>query len=212
MHNKNQKPKNLELEGLTLLYSSLVSSQVAIFFGGLIIVVFLKDQIPTLTLSLWFISLVISIIYRIAIKHSFSIALNTDTFIKKKWENKFLFGVFLSATVWGSAGVVLYAQQSTMHQMFLELSIAVICLVAIRILSPSYRALLIFIPVTLFPIAIMTLASGNEIGVPMTGLIVIYLGISFSTGKRLNNSFKENHKLRIDSIQNDNNQLYKQYI
>jgi PAS domain S-box-containing protein len=189
----------VEIEKLKLIYGALLSSQIGMILSAGILTTLLRDVIPTRNIILWLLALFVTITYRLTLWHAFK-SINPDKkFNIRKWERKFLFGVFLSALVWGTAGIVLYAHDSILHQTFLELTIAGIVSVSIGTLSPNIKALLIFMPITTIPMALNAIASGNMMSLPLIGMILIFLFISIGSGKRFNRHIKENLRLRYEA-------------
>ena len=200
----NSKDSTLhKREQLNLLYDSLVSSQILIFIGALILAFTMAQFVDTLTLFVWLVILMISVFYRLIIKFYYDQTTELSWSKLKVWERRFLFGVFLSATVWGSAGIVLFVEQSVPHQVFLQLTIVTICIVAIRLLSPSLVALLIFLPVAIIPLALKIYFAGGQIHLSMTVMVVLYLVVSFVSGQRFNRNFRENQALRRETARRE---------
>ncbi len=188
---------------LYLLYESLVSSQIMVLLAGIILVFTLLDLIADSALITWFAVLLISVVYRLLLKNKFDSQVELIAEDICKWENRYLFGVFLSAVVWGSAGILLFAKNSLNHQVLLELTIVVICIVALRILSPMKRALWVFLPTVIIPLAINIGLTKSQIALPMVGLATLYLLVSLVSGLRSNRSFNENQRLRFEAIQRE---------
>ena len=187
--------KKLKFEILKLLYISIPTSQIGNLLVAIILVILLRDFIAIPILTGWFVFLFFSITYRFTVRHSFNKAL---IYLKpveyKKWENKFILGVILTALSWGAAGILLYPDD-VVRQVYLELTLAGIGIASIGTLSPSFKALLIFIPITLLPVAINSFVHGNAEALPLTGMIVIYIGVSLVSGKKFNQNLIENLQL-----------------
>jgi len=203
LKDKLELNKKLKYEVLKLLYTSILSSQVGNLFAALILVALLRNSIATPVLMLWFTLLLSAVTYRFTIRHQFNRVLsNLQSSEYKKWENKFLLGVLFTASTWGLAGVVLYPE-NIVHQGFLELTLAGIVAVSIGTLSPSFKAISIFMPVTLIPIAINSVARDNAAGIPLMGMVIVYVGISMISGKRFNKNMLDNLRLQHQGQQKE---------
>ncbi len=198
-----KKSINSRKERLFFLFEPLVSNQILIVLAGIILALSLLDQIVLSALITWLVLLLISVIYRLILKYKFDSHGELVIAEIPKWENKYLFGVFLSAVVWGSAGILLFAKNSLDHQILLELTIVVVCIVALRVLSPMKRGVLVFLPIVIIPLVVNIGLTGSQVGLPIAGLAAVYLAVSFISGLRLNRNFNENQRLRFEATERE---------
>ncbi|WP_223786754.1 hybrid sensor histidine kinase/response regulator [Marinicella meishanensis] len=203
MTNKIQKNNQPRRERLELLFDSLVSNQLLILAAGLILLFAMVEHKSLFILLTWGAILLVSILYRVFLKWQYDQHAPIQTAQLGHWENRYLFGILLSAVVWGSAGWMLFVYESMVHQTMLELTLAVICIVALRVLSPMKRGLLLFLPIVVIPITIHIVNSDSPIGGPMALLVVLYMVVSFVSGIKFNKHFKENQQLRFEAIERE---------
>lgn len=203
MNEKIRPSQQSRQERLNLLFDSLVSNQVLILSAGLVLSFAMANHKSLFTLLTWCTILVISVIYRLFLKRQFDRHTPIEPEHLSHWENRYLFGVLLSALVWGSAGWMLFVHESMVHQTMLELTLAVICIVALRVLSPMKRGLLLFLPIVVIPITIHILHSDSPIGGPMALLVLLYMVVSFVSGLKFNKHFNENQQLRFEAIERE---------
>jgi len=178
----------------------LIFSNLGQLFAGIILAYLLKDSIPNKTLVIWQIWLIFSVIFGIAIKVLFEKKASSKKSIEnlnsENWEKLFLFAVLLASFTWGSASFFLYPTQSLLNQTLLELTIAGIIAASISTLSPSMRAVFIFIPITIIPLAIKIYITDTENATALIGMIIIYLFISIFSSRIFNQNMQENLSLR----------------
>ena len=132
--------EEIRRELLKLLYAPLLSSLFAASINAIIILFILWDEHSSSTLLLWVTVLLGTFLYRLIDRHRFNQVIDSP-FSASQWDNRFIFGVLLSATAWGAAGIFLFPVDSIPHQAFLGFVFAGVSAGALSTLSPSSRAI-----------------------------------------------------------------------
>jgi len=194
--NLNRKSSLIDQEQTQLLYAGVPFSIVASIFNVSLLVYVERSVISQSVLLTWLI-----VLFIVTFSRGLSLALYkrekpwpvTDL----RWRNVNLFGVLLSALVWGGASISLFSHQSIPHQAFLGFVIAGMSAGAISTLSSSRAALLIFLSCILTPLAIQFFMVGTEFGIVMGSMIVLYYFIIISAGINNYTSWVQNIDLRL---------------
>ena len=196
------KNESVYLERIKLMYNGLIVSQTGMFISGGILIYSLKDVIPLNHLLVWFGCLLFTIIYRLGASYFFKLELKKDSCSAKKMENRFIFGVFISSLVWGSAGVYLYPPDSLLHQTILQLLLLGLVGTSLGTLTPSFKSVLIFMLVSLLPIIIKILIAAEQNSLTLALFGLLFLGAGIANGKRFNLNIKETLLLRNEAKAN----------
>jgi len=199
-----QRPLNhsteseIKREQLKLLYAPLRASQFTVLVNALFILFILRDVIAQPILISWFVALLATIFYRLFVRFQFN-QIADNRFSPAMWERKFLFGVILSAVAWGVGAIVLFAPNSITHQVFLAFIFAGITAGSISTLSPSFRAILIFLVLSLIPLGLRLLLTDTILGISMGSLVFLYTLMLVVSGKRFHQNIVENIQLRYEA-------------
>ena len=196
--------EEIKREQIKLLFSPLYTSLSAALLSGLafcVILIIWKANPPG-PLILWFKALLASLSYRLYVKSRFDLVADTS-FSPYEWRRKFLYGVYLSASVWGITALLFFSPNSIPHQAFHTFILAGVIAGAISTLSPSLHALNIFVIVSILPLSIRMLLTGTPIDITMGCLVILYIQVIRASGQRFNQAIKENFQLRWEAQQNE---------
>ncbi len=191
--------ENLKKQRIKILYQPLIYSSIGQVVVGLILVYVLQDFISSPIVISWLIGLLI-VNSCVSLLHLyFNKKFKKNSLSLKKWENIYFFFIVVSALVWGCAGVFLYPDKSAGYQMFLELTIAGIVMASISIIAASIRAIILFIVITLVPVATKILLLGTDNHIALTTLVLTFMVISLVSAFRFNRYISDNLKLHYNS-------------
>ncbi len=196
--------KKTEQERLRLLYAPMLSNQIiGSMVVSVIMLILFSQQVSLWMLLPWVLIALTSFAYHIYLHMSFSQVTDKRDFSIKEWEHKFLLGVGLSAAVWGSACLLLYVKESISHQNYLALIISGISVVAMKLLSPSHKAMLIFSGLTLIPLAVFAYLAGSLLALPLLAYVLIQIYISYSHGVKFQHDYYTSQSLQYASKQRE---------
>ncbi len=187
----------IKREQLRMLYGSMYGSQLAVLINASFILFILWGEIGHSILVSWFGTLLSVIFFRLVDRYQF-FRIASESFLVPTWEKRFLTGVLAAGIVWGSASILLFSQESIVHQLFLSIILVGITAGSLATLSPSFYALLTFYTVILTPLALRLLLTGSDIGLAMGGIVILYTLLLVFNGRRFSESISENLKLRIE--------------
>jgi signal transduction histidine kinase len=116
------------------------------------------------------------------------------------WRTLFILGAGAGATVGGAAGMVLFPDQSLVHQVFLAFVLGGMAAGAVVVLSPVMKAFLaVFIP-TLLPITVQVFLRRDEVHVSMGLLLLSYAGVLLVMARHHHASIAESLRLRFENF------------
>ncbi len=196
--------EGIRREQIKLLYAPLLSSLWAAFLSGLafcVILIVWKANPPGL-LILWFMALTISLLYRLHIKSRFDLVADTS-FPADEWKRRFLYGVWFSALTWGVTAFLFFSPDSVPHQAFHTFILAGVIAGAISTLSASLSAINIFVIVTILPLSLRMLLTGTPIDITMGILVILYIQVIRTSGKRYNQTLRDNFQFRYKAQQSE---------
>ena len=196
-HSNHPMTDEIKRELLKLLYAFLYKSAFATLVIASFTLFILWDVITKPILISWFVILLGSLIYRLSVRHQFYRIID-QPFPVEIWERRFYIGLFLSAVIWGYGAIVLVSPESIIHQAFLAFIFAGITAGSISSLSPSFRAILIFMTISLIPLGLRLIATDTTIGVSMGSLVLFYTTMLIINGKRFYQNIVENLQLRYE--------------
>ena len=201
MNKKYSKNHDIEVESIKLIYKSLAPSQVGMFLAALVLMLLLRDHVSLSAITTWFSLIIVTIIYRLLAMKSFKQVKDNSFIDVEHWKKIFLFGVLLSAFSWGTAGVILFPQNSLPEQAFIIITLTGVISASIGTLAPLLVAIYIFILVAMSPVLIHVLLTSTEYSLSFAVIIVLFIVISLVTASRFCQRIQENIKLKFDSIQ-----------
>jgi signal transduction histidine kinase/CheY-like chemotaxis protein/HPt (histidine-containing phosphotransfer) domain-containing protein len=190
---------SIKIKRLNLAFSTLNFANISQLISGLVLVYFLKDMINKQTLTYWFSGLIISVSFGLSLRYYFNTHFDTNKITLNKWENYFFIAVLLSALIWGSAGILLFTNNSLIHQFYLEILLLGVVSASISFLTCYLRASYLFIILTLCPLALHVFLLNTENSTILTLLIVTYLISAIIGAHKFNKFILENLKLSFES-------------
>lgn len=175
---------------------SLIGSLVSVFF---ILTIFWEVIAEEILVTWAFISIAIQL-YRLFDSNRFLLIADSD-FKVEYWNRRFHLNLLLSTLVWSVGGTIFFLPDSILHQVLLVFLYAGIAAGGYGSLLPSFRAVLMFIPLLLIPIAINFLIISDFISAIMAAFIVFFIVVTVSNGRRINSSIIESYRLSYENEQ-----------
>ncbi len=175
------------------VYSNQYAAYLATLINGAILTYILRNVVPVKTLLSWFIVLctitLIRYIIFISYKKSTQQQINTN-----RYAILLILGMFFSGLVWGSTGIVLFAEHSASHQIFVAFVIGGMVAGASVTSSGLQYAFVAFSIPALLPIILRFFYIGGEIQTAMGIMTVVYTisvyAIAFNIHARVITSLK----------------------
>jgi len=118
------------------------------------------------------------------------------------WRQRFLLGTGLAGTAWGSAGILLFPSDSTVHQVFLVFILGGMAGGAIATLSADMSAFLVFFLPTLLPVTARIFTQHDSgISTAMGLLLLSFAGVLLVTARQMHASIVESLQLRLANLE-----------
>ncbi len=184
---------------LTILYDTLVHTNLGYLFSAIVLLFVLRDQIQFEQQIIWFSLLFLSTSFGFYIKYSYSLkkdSLNIDT---PFWERRFLLFTLLAALSWGAAGIILYPENTLIEEPLLYLIITGVVAACVGMIFGSLKAVRIFSVVTLVPLIANILYSHHKNSIFLASYFIMLMIISLIIAKKLNHHLKEKIRLKLDA-------------
>ena len=189
----------IRLKRLNLAFNTLNFANIGQLISGVVLVYILSDTVAHRTLVYWFASLVFSAFLGLGLRYYFNLKFKTQETEIEKWENYFLITIFVSALVWGCAGIVLFDDNSLAHQFYLELILLAVVSASISFLTCYLRASFLFIVIALSPIALNIFLMEADNSMLLSSLIFAYLISAIISAYKFNKFILENLRLSFQS-------------
>ncbi len=183
------------------LYAGLPTSlSSTVILAGILAGVLWRHVAPEVVIA-WSLSMLTIVAFRAFDAYRFRIA-SPDESVIRPWHRRFLLGVGLAGIAWGAGGLFLFIPEHAPLQAFLAFVIAGVAAGAITTLSVNRAALLVFLPPMLLPTALRFMFEATTLALAMGSMVLIFLVMIASSGRRLNNNIKENMSLRLQAADN----------
>ncbi len=188
----------IKREQLRMLYAPMFGSQLAVLINASVMLIILWDQIAHPVLVLWFGTIFSIVVIRLIDRYQFT-QIAIESFTVSIWEKRFLTGVFVAGVSWGAASILLFTEESTVHQLFLVIILVGITAGSLGTLSPSFHAIFTFYTVIFVPLVLRLMVTGSQLGLIMGGLLILYSLLLIFNGRRFYRSISENLQLHIEA-------------
>ncbi len=184
------------------LYAGLNSSLIATLVLACMLVGVLWQHVSREVIIAWWLAMFAIVSFRAVTAYRFHKASPDETEILA-WYRRFLLGVTLAGAAWGTGGLLLFVPEHAPLQAFLAFVIAGVAAGAITTLSVHRTALLVFLPPMLLPTALRFILEATTLTLAMGSMVLIFLAMISSSGRRLNDNIRENIRLRLQAADNE---------
>lgn len=180
-------------EQLKLLYKGLPMSQAVAFVNAAVLVFFSLGVIADPNVICWGAAFVCVTLLRLFDCYRFMTAQNSPP----DSDSRFMLGVASAGLVWGSASWLLFPPDMITNQLLVIFIAAGLTAGALTTLSVSKKAYIVFLSLTLAPLALQLFLLDSSANLAMGGLILLYAGALISAGKMLHDNVRANLALRL---------------
>ncbi len=185
-------------EQIKLLYLQTTSSFVATLIIASVLVSVLWGHISENWLVGWLVAICILTFARYLLVLSY-FRKNPSVTESVIWGRLFVFGVFLSGLLWGTAGGTFFVGDSPIHQLFLAFLLGGVVAGAMSTLSSCKGVFLIFAAPTLIPYTYQVIAHGGETYTATALTYLLFLLMMVGISHRLHSTITESLQLRFDN-------------
>lgn len=205
--------ENIFSEQIKILYKNLLVSVPASFICSTIILVGLYDVKTSYQLWSWFAAVSVISVFRFATYYYYHHFTNSNNF----YLAMFIFGMALSAALWGVAGSILMPQDNLLEQMLVIVIIAGVTAGGIQTLNANLIACLIYVMLIVTPLCIWFFMQTEKtyifLGIAMTTYLIFMLVTSVRGYKLLLRvlTLHYDNLALVDSLSISNQNLLKSY-
>ncbi|NWF39353.1 PAS domain S-box protein [Mariprofundus sp. NF] len=188
----------IKAEQVSLLFKAMASSSIATTINASILTLMLWDVIRHDYLIAWLAVLLFITLGRLLHSHYFQRD-QAKVQNSQRWEISFLAGTTLAALSWGCASLLLFADQSVVHQVFLAFVVGGMCAGAITSLSPQKLPILIYLSLSLLPLSLRFVMEATPMAYAMGFMLFLFWIILVISSLRIHHQITQNISLRLES-------------
>jgi len=188
----------ISCEQIRLLYQAMGSSALATLINASILVAMLWDVIRHDYLMGWFMVLLLITSSRLAQSYRFKRQQDDIDHIRR-WQRNFSAGTVLAGITWGASSLLLFSQDSMIHQVFLAFVVGGMCAGAVTSLSPQKLPIFSFLILGLLPLALRFFLQGETMAYAMGTMLLLFLLILLISAYRIHHNILQNITLRFES-------------
>lgn len=185
-------------EQVAQLYRLAPVGLVATVINGSIVALILWGVVPAARILLWLGALLAVTLARfVLLRKSRRHAVTPDR--APQWGRSFVIGIGLSGTVWGAAGILLFNEGSTAHQVFLAFVLGGMVAGAAAAYSAVNAAFLSYSIPALAPLTARFILIGDEFHLAMAAMVLLYGVLIFMTARQNHTIYAESLALRFEN-------------
>jgi len=189
--------ERVRAEQIRMVYSQSPTTTGGSLVGGAFLVAVMWNVVSHTTLFAWGAALLIHQAFRIYSYRRY-IAANPDVSGSRTWGRLYILATTIAGCIWGSAGILFYAPEAMVAQVYLCLilfAIAAMTMPALSMFAPAYYPLVVLL---LLPFIVRSIASGDAEHIALAVPLVIVLVMSITFGRRINHWFDESIRRRFE--------------
>jgi diguanylate cyclase (GGDEF)-like protein len=177
-------------EQVRIIFASTPTSLFTILLSSFILSAVQWEVIDHVTIIIWFTLTNLLSVVRLFLYYQFR-KLPCESLISDIWHHRAVTTSIASGITWGAGGVLLFSEQSMVHQVFLAFMIGGICAGAITTLSAITTAVRGFVVVALIPVIIKFNLIDSAISPEMTIMSILFMVMILVSAQRLNQTILE---------------------
>jgi diguanylate cyclase (GGDEF)-like protein len=186
---------DVKSEQIRILYAAIPSSLFTILVCSSILSMAQWQVIGHDTIVTWFIITNLLSLLRLYLFRLFQ-RTQHEHLIDRVWAERAVITSIASGATWGAGGYFLFAEISPAHQVFLAFVITGICAGAMTTLSAINTAARGFVILAILPIVFKFNVFGDEFGLAMTIMAILFVTMILVSSQRLNQTIRESLELR----------------
>jgi diguanylate cyclase (GGDEF)-like protein/PAS domain S-box-containing protein len=192
----------IQSEQLKLLSSASKVAVVASTLLATILAFAQRGVVATNTVIIWYCFILFVASFRVAMVTIYQRSSATNIPIKTKaWLLRFRIGVLMAGLVWGSTGLVMFPSNEPQYQMFIIFMLAGLSAGGAVSFSADLSSAILFSVVTIIPLAVRLLITGNNLSIAMGLSGVLYVGFLIVSSRQTNQNILSNITLRQQAIE-----------
>lgn len=195
-----QRAERIAAEQTRLLYTQAPEGFIATLVNTVLVAVFLGRVIaPSIVLSWLAVMVGVTLGRFILVRRYHQAAPLVEQ--AERWRRWFIVGAGCAGLGWGAAAWCLFSPESFIHQLFLAFIIGGMSMGAVVVLSSVTQAFTAFAAPALLPLIGRLLWQGDEWGIVIGALALVFLATLLAMSRRLFASITESLALRFDNLE-----------
>jgi signal transduction histidine kinase len=189
--------ERIRAEQIRMVYSQSPTTTGGSIVGGAFLIAIMWNVVSHTTLFVWGTALAIHQAFRIYTYRRY-IAANPDVAGSRYWGRLYILATTIAGCIWGGAGILFYAPESTVAQVYLCLvlfAIAAMTMPTISMFAPAYYPLIVLL---LVPFIVRSFASGDAEHIALAVPLIIVLAMSITFGRKITHWFDESIRRRFE--------------
>jgi len=186
---------DIKFEQLRIVFDAIPISLFAILVNSTILSLVLLDNIPALTLLIWYLLTNSLSLIRWHYYRQFKRFVKGES-TARPWNNIIIITSSLSGACWGMAGIFLFPESNIPYQMFLLFIVTGMSAASISTLSASLHAARAFLWLAISPFIIQFLVTDTPFSYAMVVMTFLFLVTLLSSARRLNHTILESLDIR----------------
>jgi len=193
---ESEELTDVKSEQIRIIFASTAPSLITILICSFILSLVQWEVIDHHIIVTWFVLTNLLSLSRLYLYHQFK-KLPTASPVKDSWYQWAINTSIASGITWGAAGLLLFAEQSLVHQVFLAFVITGMCAGAITTLSAIINAARGFVVCAIIPLVIKFYLINSQISLAMTIMSLLFMSMIIMSAQRLNRTIRDSLEVRL---------------
>ena len=187
---------DVKSEQIRIIFASTVPSLITILLCSFILSLVQWEVIDHLIIVTWFALTNLLSLARFYLYRQFK-KLPAENLVSNSWYQWAINTSIASGITWGAAGLLLFSEQSLVHQVFLAFVITGMCAGAITTLSAIINAARGFVVCAIIPLVIKFYLINSQISLAMTIMSLLFMAMIILSAQRLNRTIHDSLEVRL---------------
>lgn len=187
---------DVKSEQIRIIFASTVPSLITILLCSFILSLVQWEVIDHFIIVSWFVLTNLLSLARLYLYHQFK-KLPAENLVSDSWYQGAINTSIASGFTWGAAGLLLFAEHSLVHQVFLAFVITGMCAGAITTLSAIINAARGFVVCAIIPLVVKFFLINSQISLAMTIMSLLFMAMIILSAQRLNRTIRDSLEVRL---------------
>jgi diguanylate cyclase (GGDEF)-like protein len=193
---ESEELTDVKSEQIRIIFASTAPSLITILICSFILSLVQWEVIDHHIIVSWFVLTNLLSLSRLYLYHQFK-KLPAASPVKDGWYQWAINTSIASGITWGAAGLLLFAEHSLVHQVFLAFVITGMCAGAITTLSAIINAARGFVVCAIIPLVIKFYLINSQISLAMTIMSLLFMAMIILSAQRLNRTIRDSLEVRL---------------
>ena len=182
------------------LFQSGITGLIGVVFTMIMFVLFAWNDVDKTVLISWLFVFLFMVTVRAILTYRYrqsAVFVGAEIKQIEKWEKYFYYSLLMTGALWGSIAFFPFEGNHLLNLLFATIAMISLSGGAIALYSHSYRAMITYLFITLMPVAIMLLLTGEKKSFVVALAIIIYSMMMIKIIRGLNTTLLDNIRLSI---------------